>query len=111
MLQIEELPGRRGAMEMSVNTMLLYLQGAITSSVIRYKRRNSGALSTHVRSTYIQAKGNSIERYQSGLEPDYQHYVKQQLIENFDLEAHAPARKGMEGSVDLLMLPHVSENA
>lgn len=65
-------------------------------AVIGYKRRNSGALPTHVRSTYIQAKGNSIERYQSGLEPDYQHYVKQQLIENFDLEAHAPARKGSE---------------
>ena len=32
MFLVQELPGRRGAMEMSVNTTLLYLQGAITSS-------------------------------------------------------------------------------
>ena len=47
----------------------------------------------------MQASGIGIQRYQTGLVPDYDHYSKQHLIRGFDLRAHRPARKISRGSV------------
>ena len=49
----------------------------------------------------MQASGIGIERYQTGLVPDYEHYSKQHLITDFDLKAPSPARKIPRGSVDM----------
>ena len=46
----------------------------------------------------MQASGIDIQRYQTGLVPDYDHYSEQHLIPDFDLKAHRPARKRSRGS-------------
>lgn len=60
----------------------------------------------------MQASGNNIQRYQTGLVPDYNHYSEQHLIPDFDLEAHRPARKISRGSFvmqgDVLTCPETA---
>lgn len=70
-------------------------------AVLGYKRLNSGTLLAHVRSFYLNANGVSIETYPSGLVPDYEHYIEQQLITVFDLKADGPAGRRVRGSVDI----------
>ena len=70
-------------------------------AVLGYKRLNSGTLLAHVRSFYLKANGVSIETYPSGLVPDYEHYIEQNLIPSFDLKAHGTAGKRVRGYVDM----------